>query len=1066
MSDHHNGMIVGPAHVTHPSLSTYASILQLTFHNAQTLKKKSTHELTFFDYKEIRTIQDAHRVFEAVRLGILPLIRRRLSPSERDSLASGKVFVWEEAPIDADSSPAIGGLERWTDGRRWSQSRLREPFLFYEEQIQTTPEEKKSKADRRGRKVYGPESPPAMNILQPSRQDRPTKPDGLTKQVYSSYVYLYRHTSRSSSFASTNPSMTTTGMELQPRKWHCVAYFNASDWDSLPNVEAYRELRDLVVPEGVYISTKDAQKTHAQRPLITSSVNGNGRGSFIDVPATLIPALSNPKHNPIFKKGISRRSHSSSSSSIHISPVSPPIQSEIDVSPPDSHTSSQCSSPGNVRMFLPAGGDTSHNLDFDTLMTELKKRHFPGDKSHPIQGGRLPHGSNNTSHRTSPDGSQSPSPRLPPMAEGQPYTCSLCPERFWLKESLDMHIQIHDLDRRIRLSELAEGNPLPRSVTRLKALFPTEEFDHACASYLFHSTGEWLFTVSVSRVFRVFNLRTEVPAYELRDYAFRDKDDISGQWGSNLGYVFTVDEVSKTDILLAFVAYKRPAESGGGGEVSESSTWEPEAAVFRIRLDMESRSASAKELARFAFDFVPGMMVLSGPRLFVANQASMSNTGEQEEHTILRLFAWPERRYVPIPEMLPSVYLNAYPDYFLSLGIIDETAIALQILTFTSSNASEDGNSYSPLSDSDHQISATIQLPCQSSSSSYSAGLRFLLRDAMVHHEYNGPNVNDVVVWICDNVPTFEGEVDADAWSVFEITLDFAQVLRRGGRGEDDEETMMDEPRTHGYADSWDAERDWNEEGVGSSMIRGRRANDERARRFDETTGGRGDSSSHSIQLHSHPDSHANGDPSSSKIKQIVHKRISNYPYFQMLRSLGKGFRLARLDMERISELVVDVRDNREIEAVLDVSTERTTSPTAATATATAATSLSSLLSPPTPAPAPASPQRRSHSRSIIYPIIYSTQSCPPLSSFSSFSSPSSPSSSSSSSSSGLELVAWSPLTPTNVSIPLQSSISVDAANPTTTNPTEEAEGGGGQGFAPESYLYMFDGVEASGIFL
>lgn len=78
----------------------------------------------------IRDAKDAHVVLEgasqhdrytrgcsdqlgvAVRLNILPLITRRLSPAERDQLGSGNVFVWEEAEFK-------GGLERWTDGRRW-----------------------------------------------------------------------------------------------------------------------------------------------------------------------------------------------------------------------------------------------------------------------------------------------------------------------------------------------------------------------------------------------------------------------------------------------------------------------------------------------------------------------------------------------------------------------------------------------------------------------------------------------------------------------------------------------------------------------------------------------------------------------------------------------------------------------------------------------------------------------------------------------------------------------------------------------------------------------------------
>lgn len=61
---------------------------------------------------DLRDAADAHIVFEAVRLQLLPLIKRRLTSEERDQLTSGNVFVWEEAEHK-------GGLERWTDGRRW-----------------------------------------------------------------------------------------------------------------------------------------------------------------------------------------------------------------------------------------------------------------------------------------------------------------------------------------------------------------------------------------------------------------------------------------------------------------------------------------------------------------------------------------------------------------------------------------------------------------------------------------------------------------------------------------------------------------------------------------------------------------------------------------------------------------------------------------------------------------------------------------------------------------------------------------------------------------------------------
>ena len=71
---------------------------------------------------DIRNANDAHRIFEAVRLGILPLITRRLTPTERDLLRSGQVFVWEEGSSSgggAEDGTPSAGLERWTDGRRW-----------------------------------------------------------------------------------------------------------------------------------------------------------------------------------------------------------------------------------------------------------------------------------------------------------------------------------------------------------------------------------------------------------------------------------------------------------------------------------------------------------------------------------------------------------------------------------------------------------------------------------------------------------------------------------------------------------------------------------------------------------------------------------------------------------------------------------------------------------------------------------------------------------------------------------------------------------------------------------
>lgn len=174
----------------------------------------------------VRDAKDAHVVLEAVRLNMLPLIKRRLTASEREQLSSGNVFVWEEAEND-------GGLLRWTDGRRWSQSRMRGDYLFYEEKMETTQEEKDAKAALRALRTADP-----LAVTPPTnrRKDRPNRPNGLTKQTYSALVYL--------------PGSTL------PRKWHVVAYFTGDDYVRLPVIESYDYLRNLRVPGGIFVSSK------------------------------------------------------------------------------------------------------------------------------------------------------------------------------------------------------------------------------------------------------------------------------------------------------------------------------------------------------------------------------------------------------------------------------------------------------------------------------------------------------------------------------------------------------------------------------------------------------------------------------------------------------------------------------------------------------------------------------------------------------------------------------------------------------------------------------------------
>lgn len=63
-------------------------------------------------FADIRSVHDAHALFEAVRLGVLPMVTQRLSIVDCELLRPGQAYCWEQ-----DNGES--GIERWTDGRKW-----------------------------------------------------------------------------------------------------------------------------------------------------------------------------------------------------------------------------------------------------------------------------------------------------------------------------------------------------------------------------------------------------------------------------------------------------------------------------------------------------------------------------------------------------------------------------------------------------------------------------------------------------------------------------------------------------------------------------------------------------------------------------------------------------------------------------------------------------------------------------------------------------------------------------------------------------------------------------------
>ena len=56
------------------------------------------------------------------------MVTRRLDAEERLALKSGCVYAWEERGPHSEITGL--GIERFTEGRRWSPSRVREVCIF------------------------------------------------------------------------------------------------------------------------------------------------------------------------------------------------------------------------------------------------------------------------------------------------------------------------------------------------------------------------------------------------------------------------------------------------------------------------------------------------------------------------------------------------------------------------------------------------------------------------------------------------------------------------------------------------------------------------------------------------------------------------------------------------------------------------------------------------------------------------------------------------------------------------------------------------------------------------
>ncbi|KAL4073706.1 Gti1/Pac2 family-domain-containing protein [Scleroderma citrinum] len=171
----------------------------------------------------VRSPQDAQVIFHAVALGVLPMVTRRLDAEERRAISSGSVYVWEERGPNPEATGL--GIERWTDGKRWGPSRVRDEFLFYQEK---DPEPIDVDMNSDSDTTLG-----SSNRLPPGARYQSVR-SSLVKQTYSVFVETPRGR----------------------RKWHLIAYFTSDSVDYLRTVSDTSELASLEVPPGKYRSAR------------------------------------------------------------------------------------------------------------------------------------------------------------------------------------------------------------------------------------------------------------------------------------------------------------------------------------------------------------------------------------------------------------------------------------------------------------------------------------------------------------------------------------------------------------------------------------------------------------------------------------------------------------------------------------------------------------------------------------------------------------------------------------------------------------------------------------------
>ncbi|WVF65336.1 hypothetical protein IAT40_000062 [Kwoniella sp. CBS 6097] len=213
----------------------------------------------------LKSPADAIHILEAVRLGIVPRVTRRLTGHERAMIRPGTVWVWEEEETN---------MRRWTDGRRWGASRVGGGgFLVYTESSESLspPPSRSESPFPHGSGFYpGPSSS--------------LRPESLIKQTYSTTM--------------THP---VTG---KVKKFHVVAYSSKRNpqgdaHNPLPLPHQLPTLSNLKITPGIWPEWENRREN--EYPVRRAGAPGGPGSSFAppsqSAPATAVSSPNGPPYS-------------------------------------------------------------------------------------------------------------------------------------------------------------------------------------------------------------------------------------------------------------------------------------------------------------------------------------------------------------------------------------------------------------------------------------------------------------------------------------------------------------------------------------------------------------------------------------------------------------------------------------------------------------------------------------------------------------------------------------------------------------------------------------------------